>query len=140
VENARRLLDRIGPLTHPCDLDLLIFFARHSHTLLASEQLAVLLGYEFKQLAASLDLLVGAGFVTRTPNPTHDADMFMLAVGDATGGWLLDLLHVASTREGRLAMLGALKPESASQATPDPAKESQPDDQRSDKQRKGGGR
>jgi hypothetical protein len=32
--------------TRPCDLDLLIFFARHPRILLASEQLAVLLGYE----------------------------------------------------------------------------------------------
>ena len=62
-DHAQRLLDRIGALQHPCDLDLLIFFARHPRTLLASEQLAVLLGYEFTQLAASLDLLVGAGCV-----------------------------------------------------------------------------
>lgn len=42
-EHARRLLDRIGVLGHPSDLDLLIFFARHPRSLLASEHLATLL-------------------------------------------------------------------------------------------------
>lgn len=120
-DNAQRLLDRIGVLRHPCDLDLLIFFARHPRTLLASEQLAVLLGYEFTQLAASLDLLVGPGLVTRTANPAYHAQMYVFAAGDSSVGWLPELLQVASTREGRLAMLQALKrAEPDSQAPPDP--------------------
>jgi hypothetical protein len=124
LDHAQRLLDRIGVLQHPCDLDLLIFFARHPRTLLASEQLAALLGYEFKQLAASLDLLVGAGCVTRTPNQTGAAHMYLFDSGAPCDEWLPDLLQVASTREGRLAMLGVLKrAESVSVATPDPATE-----------------
>jgi hypothetical protein len=122
-DHAQRLLDRIGVLQHPCDLDLLIFLARHPRTLLASEQLAVLLGYEFKQLAASLDLLVGAGCVTRTPNQTGAAHMYLFDAGAPCHEWLPDLLQVTSTREGRLALLGVLKrAESVSVATPDPAK------------------
>jgi hypothetical protein len=118
-DDAQHLLDRIGVLQHPCDLDLLIFFARHPRTLLASEQLAVLLGYEFKQLAASLDLLVGAGCVTRTPNQTGAAHMYLFDAGAPCREWLPDLLRVASTREGRLAMLQALKrAEPDSQAAP----------------------
>jgi hypothetical protein len=120
-DHAQRLLDRIGVLQHPCDLDLLFFFARHPRTLLASEQLAVLLGYEFKQLAVSLDLLVGAGCVTRTPNQTGAAHMHLFDAGAPCHEWLPDLLQVASTREGRLAMLGALK-RAESVATPNPAK------------------
>ena len=104
-----RLLDRIGLLQHPCDLDLLIFFVRHPRTLLASEQLAVLLGYEFKQLATSLDLLVGAGCVTRTSNHTGAAHMYLFDAGAPCHEWLPDLLQVTSTREGRLALLGVLK-------------------------------
>jgi hypothetical protein len=122
-DHAQRLLDRIGVLQHPCDLDLLIFFARHPRTLLASEQLAVLLGYEFKRLAASLDLLVGAGCVTRTPNQTGAAQMYLFDAGAPCHEWLPDLLQVGSTREGRLAMLGVLKrAESVPVAAPDPAK------------------
>jgi hypothetical protein len=108
-DHAQRLVDRIGVLRHPCDLDLLIFFARHPHILLASEQLAVLLGYEFKQLAAALDRLVEAGFVKRMRNRTAAAHMYLFAAGDPSHEWLPDLLQVASTREARLAMLGALK-------------------------------
>jgi len=106
---AQRLLDRVAVLQHPNALDLLVFFARHPRTLLASAQLAVLLGYEFKQLGASLDLLVAAGCVTRTPNQTGAAQMYLFDAGAPCHEWLPDLLQVASTREGRLAMLGVLK-------------------------------
>ena len=108
-DHAQRLLDRIGMFRDPCDFDLLVFFARHPRTLLASERLAVLLGYELGQVAASLDLLVGAGLVTRTPNQTGAAQMFVFVAGAPSHGWLHDLLQVALTREGRLAMLGALR-------------------------------
>ena len=122
-DHAQRLIDRIGVLQHPCDLDLLIFFARHPRTLLASEQLAVLLGYECKQLAASLELLVGAGCVMRTPAQTGPAQMYLFDAGAPCHEWLPDLLQVASTREGRLALLGVLKrAESVPVATADPAK------------------
>jgi hypothetical protein len=107
-EEARRLLDKIGVLRHPCDLDLLVFFARHRRTLLTSEQVAVWLGYEIKRIAASLELLLEAGFVTRSQNPTHAARMYVFAVGGTWGGWLPQLLAVASTRQGRLALLDAL--------------------------------
>ena len=58
-DHAQRLLDRIAVLQHPCDLDLLIFLARHRCTLLGTEQLADLLGYDLTQIDASLDLLAG---------------------------------------------------------------------------------
>jgi hypothetical protein len=108
-DHAQRLLDRIAVLLHPCDLDLLIFVARHRRILLPNEQIAGFLGYEVTQIDASLDLLAGAGLVTQMWNRTRGAQMCVLAAADSSREWLPDLLRVASTREGRLAMLQALK-------------------------------
>jgi hypothetical protein len=107
-EEARRLLDRIGMLRHPCDLDLLLFFARHPRALITSEQLAAWLGYELKQIAESLEVLLDGGVLTRTQNPTHVARMYVFAIRGTTGGWLPALLESASTRQGRLAIVEAL--------------------------------
>ena len=107
-DEANRLLDRIGGLSHACDLDLLVFFARHPRTLVASEQLATWLGYELKQIAASLEVLLESGWLTRSQSPAHAARMYVFVTGGAGGGWLPSLLTVASTRAGRLAMREAL--------------------------------
>jgi hypothetical protein len=111
--DARGLLDRIDLLENPCDLDLLVFFARHPRTLLASEQLAILLGYEFTQIAASLDVLQRAGLITMSENPLDTGHIFVFTTGDPGAGWLPDLLELASTREGRLALVRALRERSA---------------------------
>ena len=108
LEDARRLLDRIGTLRHPCDLDLLVFFARHPHTLITSEQLAAWLGYELKQIAESLELLLDGGLVRRSQNRTHAARLYAFVTGGPTGEWLPPLLEAASTRAGLLAMREAL--------------------------------
>jgi hypothetical protein len=108
LEDIPPLLDRIGLLRHPCDLDLLLFFARHPRTLITSEQLAVWLGYELKQIADSLEILLDGGLLTRTQNPTHAARMYVFSVGGTPGGWLPSLLKLASTRQGRLAAIQAL--------------------------------
>lgn len=107
-EDIDRLLDRVGLLRQACDLDLLVFFARHPRTLLTSEQLATWLGYELKQIAQSLEVLLDAGFITRTQNPTHAARMYVFAIGGSNGGWLPAILKLASTRAGRLAILSEL--------------------------------
>lgn len=107
--DARRLLDRIDILANSCDLDLLIFFARHPRTLLASEHLAILLGFEFTQVATSLDVLQRAGLITMSENPLDTARIFVFTTGDQGAGWLPDLLELASTREGRLALVRALR-------------------------------
>lgn len=108
-EHASRLIERIGVLRHPSDLDLLIFFARHPRSLLPSEHLSTFLGYGTKEIAASLDLLVDAGLVARTESRRHPARMFVFAEGGPDRGWFPDLLKIASTREGRLAILWALR-------------------------------
>lgn len=111
-ENARRLLGRIRVLKHACDLDLLVFFARHPRSLLASESLASFLGYDLKDIADSLEVLLGAGLLTRTQTPTHAARLYVFAAdgtnGGTDGGWLPSLLEMASTREGRLALRDTL--------------------------------
>lgn len=75
---AGRLLDLLDVLRHASDLDLLIFLARHPRSLLSSEQIAAFLGYSVKEVAASLELLLEAGFLTRRPNPRHVARMYLL--------------------------------------------------------------
>ena len=107
-EDIRHLLDRIGVLRRPCDLDLLLFFIRHPRALLSSDQIAAFLGYEVKWLGESLDVLVTAELLTRTQTPTSAARMYVFAVGGPHGGWLPSLVELASTREGRLAMRAAL--------------------------------
>lgn len=103
-EDASRLLDRIGVLKHACDLDLLVFFARHPRALLTSEQLAAWLGYELNQIARSLEMLLQAGLLVRTQNPTHAARMYIFVVGESSDNWVPPLLKLASGRAGRLAL------------------------------------
>ena len=55
MDDARTLLTRIPAIQGSCDLDLLVFFAKHQRTLLTSEHLARLLGYPLKGIAQSLD-------------------------------------------------------------------------------------
>jgi len=107
--DARRLLDHIDVLRQPSDLDLLIFFARHPRSLLASEQSEAFLGYGVKEIAASPDLLLGAALITRTPHPSLAARFYVFSVDGPNGEWLPALLKLASTREGRLAMIWELR-------------------------------
>lgn len=44
------LLQSVGVLRHPCDLDLLLFFNRHPRALLTSERLAAYVGYDLNQI------------------------------------------------------------------------------------------
>ena len=107
--NRRRfehLLNSIGVLRHPCDLDLIMFFHRHPCALLTSERLAAYVGYDLNQIGRSLDRLADAGLVERTQNPTHAARMYVLKTPDS--GWLTSLLEIASTREGRRDVIQAM--------------------------------
>jgi hypothetical protein len=108
MDEARILLSRIPPLYHPSDLDLLVFFAKHPRTLMASEQLARLLGYKITDIAQSVDVLLGAGFLTRAENGSRSAQMYVVVTDGTSRGWLSDFLELASTRDGRLALRLAL--------------------------------
>lgn len=108
-DDAQILLGRIEALRHPCDLDLLIFFVKHPNTLMASEQLAAFMGYDISQLASSLEVLLGAGLLTRSQTRAQVARLYVLATGGIHGGWLPALVTLASTPAGRLALIKALK-------------------------------
>jgi hypothetical protein len=107
---ARALLDGVPALQRPCDLDLLVFFAKHPQTLLSSEQLARLLGHELKAVAESLRVLLGAGVLRRSEkhNRTRPARMYVFPAHTMNGGTLPALVKMASTRDGLLALRLAL--------------------------------
>jgi hypothetical protein len=104
------LLDRIGCLEHPCDLDLLLFFYRHPEAFLKSERLAEYIGYDLPRVERSLETLMTAGLLRQSPDSTRPARLYVLTRSSSTlGGWLSSLLRIAATREGRLAVIHALK-------------------------------
>jgi len=104
------LLDRIGGLEHPCDLDLLLFFNRHPQAFLKSERLAEYVGYDLPQIERSLETLMTAGLLRQSPDSTRPARLYVLTRSSSPlGGWLSSLLRIAATREGRLAVIHALK-------------------------------
>ena len=101
------LLNSIGVLRHPCDLDLVLFFHRHPNALLTSDRLAAYVGYDLDQVGRSLDVLTEAGLLDRTQTPSHAARMYVLKVPES--GWLAPLFDIASTREGRQAVIDAMR-------------------------------
>jgi hypothetical protein len=103
------LLDRIGCLRHPCDLDLLLFFYRYPRAFLIRERLSEYVGYDLPQVSQSLETLITAGLLRRSPDSTQPARLYVLTPGSTLGGWLSSLLRIAATREGRLAVIHALK-------------------------------
>jgi hypothetical protein len=102
------MLDRIGGVRHPCDLDLLLFFYRHPCALLSAEQLVACLGYDRERVAKSLDGLIEAGLVMRSQKPSHAARLYVLALDALPGGLLLSFLKIAATREGRVEAMRLL--------------------------------
>ena len=103
IEEARTLLDRAKVLREAADFDLLVFFARHPRTLLASESLAALLGYELNDIARSLDALLAGGLLKRRQTSAHAARLYIFAP-DEPPDWVPPLLKMAATRAGRLAL------------------------------------
>jgi hypothetical protein len=109
-EELKRLLARAPVITSACDLDLLGFLHRHPRTLLASEQLAGFVGYNIKDIARALDAFIETGLVGRTTPQSRDAaPMFLLLLDGPQGEPARALLGLAGTREGRGAVLEALK-------------------------------
>ncbi len=115
MDGALTLLTRLPALQRPCDLDVLVFFARHWRSLLSSEQLARLLGYPLKEIARSRDALVAAGLLTRIQDPTRGERMYVFEGEHVKGSPVSDIVKVASTPGGRLLLRRALK--AATEAT-----------------------
>src|SRR2546428_5635797 len=80
------LLDRIECLRHPCDLDLLLFFSRHPRAYLLSERLAEYVGYELPQVAQSLETVITAGLLRRSPDSTPPPPPYVLTPGSTPRG------------------------------------------------------
>src|SRR5262249_13528110 len=105
-----KLLERLPIVGDACDLDLILFLSRHPHALLTSEELAAYVGYDMQQLVRALDTLIAEGWVSRSQNRSHAARLYVLQLARPSGGGLLQpLVQYASTREGRAAVLKALK-------------------------------
>jgi hypothetical protein len=107
-DDARRLLDRVAIFRHAWDLDLMLFFARHPRTLLTSESLASFLGYELKQIADALEILLAAGVIERTQTSAHAARLYLLVPDAANHQWFQPLVEMGSTRQGRTVLRKAL--------------------------------
>jgi hypothetical protein len=114
----RDLLDQIGCVRHQCDLDLLLFIARHRRVFLTSERLALHVGHEPAQVARSLDTLVAGGLVTRMQREPGRARMYVLKTSGTSREWVASLVRLAATREGRLAIIATLAERRESNALP----------------------
>lgn len=115
----QHLLTSIGVLRHPCDLDLLVFFHRHPHSLLTTDRLAAYAGYDLNQIASSLDLLADTGLLKRSQTTSRTASMYVLQT--SATGWLTSLIDVASTPDGRRSLLDAMREASAIETSDDPS-------------------
>ncbi|MDQ3401265.1 MAG: hypothetical protein M3470_09705 [Chloroflexota bacterium] len=106
-EQIRVWLDTTDQVRSACDLDLLLFFTRHSHVLLTTEQIVNFVGYSQSEVAEALEHLLEAGLVTRLKGRAADADLYIFN-GSGRGAPLSSLLDLASTRDGRLAVIDVL--------------------------------
>lgn len=120
-DQLRLLLDRAHGVQHACDLDLLLFFHRHPRSLLTSEQLAASVGYERERVARSIEGLIEAGYLTRSPNPAHSARLYVVQpTSGPSDDPLRELLRTASTRPGRQRLLALL--DASSVPAPEPVR------------------
>ena len=107
-EQILEWLDASAEVRSACDLDLLLFFTRHSHALLTTEQIVNFVGYSPSAVAAGLEHLLAAGLVTRLRGRAADVDLYIFNGGGTGGESLSSLLDLASTRDGRLAVIDVL--------------------------------
>lgn len=105
---------------------MLLFFYRHPRAYLMSERLAAYVGYDLPQVEQSLETLITAGLLRRSPGPTDPARLYVLTRRSTLGARLSSLLRFAVTREGRLAVIHALKQRQSSGprvvTSPDPSR------------------
>jgi len=108
-EQTKQLLFRAPVIQNACDLDLLVFLHRHPRTLLTSEQLSALVGYNQREITKSIDTFIEAGLLERTAQQSmHAARMFVLLLDGPQGAGVRALLELSSTRKGRQRILEAL--------------------------------
>lgn len=103
------MLDEVRCIRRACDLDLLLFFARHPCALLAAEQIFAHLGYDFQQAAVALEALVDAGIVKRSRGRTGAVCFYALEASGLEGAALRSLLRLSATPSGRRNIMRLLK-------------------------------
>jgi hypothetical protein len=91
-----------------CELDLLLFFSRHSRVVLSNEQLAIYVGHEDNQVVRALDLLLDAGLLRRVRNRNAATGMYVLAV-EGVAQWLEPVRRLCATPDRRHALRTSLK-------------------------------
>lgn len=111
-EQIRAWLVTTGAVRSACDLDLLRFFTRHSSAMLTTDQIANFVGYSRSEIDEALEHLLSGGLVTRLRGRAADVDLYVMEVsaGGSSSASLSSLLELASTRDGRLTVIDALKP------------------------------
>ena len=109
-EQIRAWLVTTGAVRSACDLDLLRFFTRHSHSLLTTEQIANFVGYSQREVDGTLEHFLTGGLVTRVRGRSAEVDLYALGEVASSNTSVSSLLDLASTRDGRLAVIDALKP------------------------------
>lgn len=115
-DEAKRLLADAPLIRGACELDLLRFLQRHPRTLLTSEQIAVFVGYDMKQVAKSIEVFIEAGLLGRTKNRLHAARMYSLVLDGRQGNGLAAILELAGTKQGRRDLLTVLGPAQSQEA------------------------
>jgi hypothetical protein len=115
-DEAKLLLARTPVIRGACELDLLRFLQRHPRTLLTSEQIAVFVGYDMKQVAKSIDLFIEAGLLGRTKNRLHAARMYSLVLNGQQGDGITALLELVGSKQGRRDILALLGPPQSQEA------------------------
>jgi predicted transcriptional regulator len=98
-------------LHSPCDLDVLLFAARHPRALLAVDDIARAVGHDPEDVRVAIETLTVAGLITRTKMRRHADDGGVLFYEFTPGTWdamLPALCWVAASANGRRALLQAL--------------------------------
>src|SRR2546422_3368587 len=107
VESLEQLLDSARIKTS-CDLDLLLFLARHPDALMTTEALAAMVGYDLQEIAKSLDLLIERQLLERPQKPTHTTRLYRFRAAHGAPA-LHQILEIAATSEGRRRMRQILR-------------------------------
>jgi hypothetical protein len=111
TQDLQSMLSRIAVIRHASDLDLLLFFYRHSCALLTRERIAACLGYDRDRITKSLDRLIGTRFLACSQNSSHAARLYVLERGSVPDGVLPSFLQFAATRQGRQDVMRLLRSE-----------------------------
>ena len=91
-----------------CELDLLLFFARHPRVVLSSEQLATYVGHKVEHVERALELMLGASLLKQRLNAGAAGGMYVLAA-DHVAQWLEPVRRLCATPDGRHALRTLLK-------------------------------